>query len=152
MKPRPLQLWGQAKWSECGHLLQKDINWAASMASNSKGACWPKWVLVMGIKNVLTAKLTKYSKLGPNGQNMDKKMHFWHLNYMGVASRLPIASPRHRPMETYNVHYVDFICRALSCQNLTMVCIINADIYSLFIFMHICHSVRYSIIDKCLSF
>ena len=43
------------------------------------------------------------------------------------------------------------LCRALSHHNLTMVCIINADIYSLFIVMHICHSIRYSTVDKCLS-
>ena len=50
MQPRPLQSWYQAKQPECGHLLQNDINWAASMVSNGKGACLPKQILVMGIK------------------------------------------------------------------------------------------------------
>ena len=59
--------------------------------------------------NVMTAKFdVTYSKLGLNRQNFDsnKNMYFWHQNYMGVVSRLPIASPRHRPMET--CHVFDF--------------------------------------------
>ena len=74
------------------------------MASNGKGTCWPKQVLFMGIKNVLTTKFTMYSKPGPNGQNMDKNTHFWHWNYMSVVSQTPPLP--HPDIDQWKQHYV----------------------------------------------
>ena len=34
----------------------------------------------------------------------DKTKNSWHQNYIGVVSRLPIASSGHRPIETHYVH------------------------------------------------
>ena len=49
---------------------------------------------IFGLKNCgVVAELGIYSKIASG-----------HWNYMGVVSRLPIASPRHRPMETCYVH------------------------------------------------
>ena len=54
---------------------------------------------------IMTTKfVTTYSKLGQMGKILDKNMQFWQWKYMGVVSRLPLASPRHRPMEKCHVH------------------------------------------------
>ena len=68
---------------------------------------------------------------------------------MGVVSSTPLPHPDIDHWKHAMFTNLILLFRALSHQNLTMVCIINADIYSIFIVMHICHSIRYSIIDKC---
>ena len=53
----------------------------------------------------MTTKFEKYSKPGLMGKNLINEKHvFGQWNYMDVVSRLPIASPGHRPMEKNHVH------------------------------------------------
>ena len=54
--------------------------------------------------NIMTTKfICNMFQTEPNGQPL-KTHNSWHQNYMGVVSRLPIASPGHRLMETHYVH------------------------------------------------
>ena len=80
--------------------------------------------------------------------NIEEEYVFGQWHYMGVVSSSPLP---HLDIDQWkHTMFTNSIllCRAPSCQNFTMTCIINADIYSIFIVMHICHSIRYSIIDK----
>ena len=55
---------------------------------------------------IMTTKFVyaTYSKLSQMGILCDKIQISQHWNYMGVVSRLPVASPRNRLMETHYVH------------------------------------------------
>ena len=54
----------------------------------------------------MIAKFEKYSKLCAEWVKIliNEKHVFGQWNYMGVLSRLPIASPGHRPVETCHIH------------------------------------------------
>ena len=55
--------------------------------------------------NIMTTKfICNMFQTELNGQTLIKTHTSWHQNYMGVVSRLPIASPRNRLMETHYVH------------------------------------------------
>ena len=56
--------------------------------------------------NVITAQFYKvFQTLGQMGKIwINEREHFRQWNYMGAVSRLPIASPRHKPLETCHVH------------------------------------------------
>ena len=99
------------KWhySWCFHKFVIFELWAASIFSNDNGACWPKHLLfVMNSLtsykylhchlNGMTAKMINILNFVPNGQKflINKKHVFGQWNYMGVVSRLPVASPRHK--------------------------------------------------------
>ena len=76
--------------------------------------------------NIMTAKFAcNMFQTEPNGQTLIKTYISWYQNYMGVVSRLPIASPRHRLMETHYLTNVILLCRVPSHQTCTMVGITN---------------------------
>ena len=97
----------------------------ASIVSNDNGAGWPKWllfvmnplttnklcmlsywqVLILSL-NVVTTKFEEYFKLCAEWVKVliNEKHVFGQWNYVGVVSRLPIASLGHRPMETHHVY------------------------------------------------
>ena len=54
--------------------------------------------------NVMTTKFHNVFQTWAEWEKFAYDYAFWQWNYMGVVSRLPVASPRHRPMEACNVH------------------------------------------------
>ena len=52
----------------------------------------------------MTAKLHTAFQTWAKWMKFGKEHALWQWNYMGVVSRLPIASPGHRPMETCHVY------------------------------------------------